>query len=55
MGNKLETGARREVEPIYGDTYLPRKFKSAFVVPPQNDVDVFSQDLGLHRDRRGIR
>ena len=36
-----------ESEPIYGDTYLPRKFKSAFVVPPQNDVDVFSQDLGF--------
>ena len=34
-------------EPIYGDTYLPRKFKSAFVVPPQNDVDVYSQDLGF--------
>lgn len=36
-----------EVEPIYGSTYLPRKFKTAFVVPPQNDVDVFAQDLGL--------
>lgn len=36
-----------ETEPIYGDTYLPRKFKSAFVVPPQNDVDVFTQDLGF--------
>ena len=36
-----------EVEPIYGDTYLPRKFKAAFVVPPQNDVDVFAQDLGF--------
>ena len=36
-----------EVEPLYGDTYLPRKFKSAFVVPPQNDVDVFAQDLGF--------
>jgi len=36
-----------EVEPIYGDTYLPRKFKTAFVVPPQNDVDVYAQDLGF--------
>jgi sulfite reductase (NADPH) hemoprotein beta-component len=36
-----------EVEPIYGDTYLPRKFKLAFVVPPQNDVDVYAQDLGF--------
>jgi sulfite reductase (NADPH) hemoprotein beta-component len=29
-----------EVEPIYGPTYLPRKFKAAIVVPPVNDVDV---------------
>lgn len=36
-----------EVEPIYGDTYLPRKFKMGFVVPPDNDIDVFSQDLGF--------
>lgn len=36
-----------EVEPIYGDVYLPRKFKIGIAVPPTNDVDVFSQDLGL--------
>jgi len=36
-----------DVEPIYGDNYLPRKFKTAFVVTPQNDVDVFAQDLGF--------
>ncbi len=36
-----------EQEPIYGPTYLPRKFKAAFVVPPINDVDVFAQDLGF--------
>ena len=35
------------VEPIYGKTYLPRKFKSAFVIPPDNDVDIYSQDLGF--------
>lgn len=34
-------------EPFYGPTYLPRKFKIAFAVPPVNDVDVFSQDLGF--------
>ncbi|MBT2293564.1 assimilatory sulfite reductase (NADPH) hemoprotein subunit [Paenibacillus albidus] len=39
------TGA--EVEPIYGPVYLPRKFKIALAVPPSNDVDVFSQDLGF--------
>jgi len=36
-----------EEEPILGSNYLPRKFKTAIVVPPQNDVDVFSQDLGF--------
>src|SRR6185369_2825736 len=36
-----------EDEPIYGPVYLPRKFKTAIVVPPHNDVDVFSQDLGF--------
>lgn len=43
-GEKVEGG---EEEPIYGATYLPRKFKSAIAVPPLNDVDIFSQDLGF--------
>ncbi|KAG0309735.1 hypothetical protein BGZ98_008871 [Dissophora globulifera] len=33
-------------EPIYGATYLPRKFKIVVAVPPNNDVDVFAHDLG---------
>ncbi|WP_409340257.1 assimilatory sulfite reductase (NADPH) hemoprotein subunit [Paenibacillus sp. MBLB4367] len=36
-----------EQEPIYGPVYLPRKFKIGMAVPPSNDVDVFSQDLGF--------
>jgi sulfite reductase (NADPH) hemoprotein beta-component len=36
-----------EVEPLLGDAYLPRKFKIGFAVPPDNDIDVFSQDVGL--------
>jgi len=36
-----------EVEPIYGPTYLPRKFKAAIAVPPVNDVDIFAHDLGF--------
>jgi sulfite reductase (NADPH) hemoprotein beta-component len=36
-----------EVEPIYGPTYLPRKFKMAIAVPPINDVDIFANDLGF--------
>ncbi|HQW81435.1 MAG TPA: assimilatory sulfite reductase (NADPH) hemoprotein subunit [Pseudomonadota bacterium] len=34
-------------EPVYGPTYLPRKFKIGFAITPINDVDVFSQDLGF--------
>ncbi|BDM65557.1 sulfite reductase [NADPH] hemoprotein beta-component [Shewanella sp. NFH-SH190041] len=41
----LDTAA--EQEPIYGETYLPRKFKMAIAVPPDNDVDVYTNDLGL--------
>src|SRR5690606_14670532 len=34
-------------EPLYGATYLPRKFKMAVAVPPLNDVDVLANDFGL--------
>jgi sulfite reductase (NADPH) hemoprotein beta-component len=40
-------GGEQEDEPILGRTYLPRKFKIAVAVPPQNDVDVFAHDIGL--------
>ena len=40
-------GGEPESEPLYGETYLPRKFKIAFAVPPHNDVDVFAHDLGF--------
>ncbi len=36
-----------EAEPIYGKTYLPRKFKIAIAIPPSNDVDVFAHDLSF--------
>ncbi len=45
-GKKLEDGATEE-EPIYGKVYLPRKFKIGIAVPPHNDVDIYSQDLGF--------
>ena len=35
------------VDPLYGKTYLPRKFKIAFVIPPVNDLDVFTNCLGF--------
>ena len=41
---KVET---TEVEPILGETYLPRKFKTTVVIPPQNDVDVHANDLSF--------
>lgn len=41
-----EKVAGGEDEPLYGATYLPRKFKAAIAVPPLNDVDVFAHDLG---------
>ena len=34
-------------EPLYGATYLPRKFKIGLAIPPLNDIDVFAQDLAL--------
>jgi len=40
-------GSGEDAEPIYGATYLPRKFKIGFAIPPCNDVDVFAQDLGF--------
>ncbi|GAA4365248.1 assimilatory sulfite reductase (NADPH) hemoprotein subunit [Kangiella marina] len=42
-GEKVETSE----EPIYGKTYLPRKFKIAIAVPPYNDVDIYANDIGL--------
>ena len=36
-----------EQEPIYGPTMLPRKFKTAVVLPPYNDVDVHANDLNF--------
>ena len=38
--------------PLYGKTYLPRKFKVAFVIPPLNDTDVLANCWALWRSRR---
>ncbi len=44
----LEDPANKDfVDPLYGKTYLPRKFKIAFAIPPVNDVDIFTNDLGF--------
>lgn len=36
-----------EEDPLYEDRYLPRKFKIGIAIPPNNDLDIFSNDLGL--------
>lgn len=35
------------VDPLYGKTYLPRKFKIGFAIPPLNDVDIFTHCCGF--------
>jgi len=47
LDEEMVAGGEPEEEPLYGDTYLPRKFKCGFAIPPSNDVDVYSQDLGF--------
>ena len=42
-----EKVATTEAEPILGATYLPRKFKTTVVIPPQNDIDVHANDLNF--------
>ena len=43
-GEKVKSN---EVEPMYGPTYLPRKFKIAVAIPPHNDVDIHANDLNF--------
>ncbi len=44
----LNDSANKEfVDPLYGKTYLPRKFKVAFAIPPVNDIDVLTNCLGF--------
>lgn len=38
---------KEEEDPLYQDRFLPRKFKIAIAIPPNNDVDVFANDIGL--------
>ena len=47
LDSRDDEEANEDEEPIYGPVYLPRKFKIGITVPPTNDVDVFSQDLGF--------
>jgi len=47
-GEKVDLDASPEkLEPIYGKTYLPRKFKIAMAFPGDNSVDVYAHDIGI--------
>lgn len=47
-GEKVDlSGAPEKIEPIYGATYLPRKFKIAMAFPGDNSVDVYAHDIGI--------
>lgn len=47
-GEKVDYSVSPEkIEPIYGATYLPRKFKIAMAFPGDNSVDVYSNDIGI--------
>ena len=41
------TDTKEEEDPLYQDRYLPRKFKIGIAIPPNNDIDVLTNDLGL--------
>jgi sulfite reductase (NADPH) hemoprotein beta-component len=45
--NQSDKTSEDFVDPLYGKTYLPRKFKTAFAIPPLNDVDVFTNCIGF--------
>lgn len=47
-GVQLDLEKEKDFEdPLYGKTYLPRKFKTAFAIPPLNDTDIFTNCLGF--------
>jgi sulfite reductase (NADPH) hemoprotein beta-component len=47
LGEDKIADKKDEEDPLYQNRYLPRKFKIAIGIPPNNDVDVFGNDLGL--------
>ena len=47
LGEEKLTDRTPEKDPLYQDRFLPRKFKIAVVIPPNNDVDVLANDIGL--------
>ena len=47
LGEEKIVDKKEEEDPLYQDRYLPRKFKIGIAIPPNNDVDVFANDVGL--------
>jgi sulfite reductase (NADPH) hemoprotein beta-component len=47
VADELVAGGEPDHEPLYGTTYLPRKFKTVIAIPPSNDVDIYAHDLGF--------
>ncbi len=47
IGDEKIVDKKEEEDPLYQDRYLPRKFKIGIAIPPNNEVDVFTNDLGL--------
>ena len=47
MASKPSPPSRHDPEPVYGDVYLPRKFKISVAWPGDNSVDLFAQDVGI--------
>lgn len=47
LKNTNGTNLPDSIEPIYGEHYMPRKFKIAVTVPGDNSIDIYTQDLGL--------
>lgn len=47
LTDKKEQPTLPEEDPLYQDRYLPRKFKIGIAIPPNNDVDVLTNDAGL--------
>lgn len=46
-GERLDVNADPEPDPLYQNRYLPRKFKVGIAIPPHNETDIFTQDVGF--------
>jgi len=47
IGGERAASVETDVEPLYGATYLPRKFKIAFAYPGDNTTDAYANDIGI--------